>query len=71
MTVFSHASQRRVRKQASSILQKEFQGDSKVKVVRLQSLRQEFDNLFMKNEAGSNGGGTSRGFEDCDQEEET
>ncbi|KAH0653060.1 hypothetical protein KY289_030738 [Solanum tuberosum] len=36
-------------KKAWSILQKEFQGDSKVIVVRLQSLRHDFETLMMKN----------------------
>ncbi|KAK3034205.1 hypothetical protein RJ639_032785 [Escallonia herrerae] len=35
-------------KQAWSILWKEFQGDSKVIVVRLQSLRRDFETLYMK-----------------------
>ncbi|GMP54920.1 hypothetical protein CsSME_00019913 [Camellia sinensis var. sinensis] len=36
-------------KQAWSTLQKEFQGDSKVIVVKLQSLRRDFETLYMKN----------------------
>ncbi|KAH0706537.1 hypothetical protein KY289_011613 [Solanum tuberosum] len=35
-------------KQAWTILQKEFQSDSKVIVVRLQSLRRDFETLMMK-----------------------
>lgn len=47
--VFSRIATSTTSKQAWSILQKEFQGDSKVVVVRLQSLRREFETLIMKN----------------------
>lgn len=48
-SVFSRIAAAGTSKEAWSILQKEFQGDSKVKVVRLQSLRRDFENLTMKN----------------------
>ncbi|KAH0748093.1 hypothetical protein KY290_027325 [Solanum tuberosum] len=46
---FSRIAAATTSKQAWSILQKEFQGDSKVIVVRLQSLRRDFETLMMKN----------------------
>jgi len=46
---FSRIATATISKQAWSILQKEFQGDSKVIVVRLQSLRRDFETLMMKN----------------------
>ncbi|XP_047258238.1 uncharacterized protein LOC124890434 [Capsicum annuum] len=45
---FSRIAAATTSKQAWSILQKEFQGDSKVIVVRLQSLRRDFETLMMK-----------------------
>ncbi|KAH0705860.1 hypothetical protein KY289_010936 [Solanum tuberosum] len=48
-THFSRIAAATTSKQAWSILQKEFQGDSKVIVVRLQSLRHDFETLMMKN----------------------
>ncbi|KAH0779714.1 hypothetical protein KY290_006141 [Solanum tuberosum] len=47
-SVFSRIAAATTSKQAWSILQKEFQGDSKVIVVRLQSLRRDFETLMMK-----------------------
>lgn len=47
--IFSRIATSTTSKQAWSILQKEFQGDSKVVVVRLQSLRCDFETLIMKN----------------------
>ncbi|XP_049399671.1 uncharacterized protein LOC125863677 [Solanum stenotomum] len=47
-SVFSRIAAATTSKQAWSILQKEFQGDSKVIVVRLQSLRCDFETLMMK-----------------------
>ncbi|KAH0661062.1 hypothetical protein KY290_029883 [Solanum tuberosum] len=47
-SVFSRIATATTSKQAWSILQKEFQGDSKVIVVRLQSLRRDFETLMMK-----------------------
>ena len=46
--VFSRIAAATTSKQAWSILQKEFQGDSKVIVVRLQSLCRDFETLMMK-----------------------
>ncbi|KAH0639281.1 hypothetical protein KY290_036550 [Solanum tuberosum] len=46
---FSRITAATTSKQDWSILQKEFQGDSKVIVVRLQSLRRDFETLMMKN----------------------
>ncbi|KAJ8748318.1 hypothetical protein K2173_001737 [Erythroxylum novogranatense] len=48
-SIFSRIASATTSKQAWSVLQKEYQGDSKVKVVRLQSLRREFETLLMKN----------------------
>jgi hypothetical protein len=48
-TIFSRIAAATTSKQAWTILQKEFQGDSKVIVVRLQSLRRDFETLIMKN----------------------
>ncbi|KAK2985314.1 hypothetical protein RJ640_024310 [Escallonia rubra] len=47
-SVFSRIAAATTSKQAWSILRKEFQGDSKVIVVRLQSLRRDFETLYMK-----------------------
>ncbi|KAH0714879.1 hypothetical protein KY284_007784 [Solanum tuberosum] len=47
-SVFSRIATATTSKQAWTILQKEFQGDSKVIVVRLQSLRRDFKTLMMK-----------------------
>ncbi|KAK3029226.1 hypothetical protein RJ639_039306 [Escallonia herrerae] len=47
-SIFSRIAATTTSKQAWSILQKEFQGDSKVIVVRLQSLRRDFETLYMK-----------------------
>ncbi|XP_059295372.1 uncharacterized protein LOC132048691 [Lycium ferocissimum] len=47
-SVFSWIAVATTSKQGWSIVQKEFQGDSKVIVVRLQSLRRDFENLMMK-----------------------
>ncbi|XP_049394452.1 uncharacterized protein LOC125858665 [Solanum stenotomum] len=46
--VFSRIATATTSKQAWSILQKEFQGDSKVIVVRLQSLRLDFETLMVR-----------------------
>ncbi|VFQ83594.1 unnamed protein product [Cuscuta campestris] len=47
--VFSRIATATNSKQAWSTLQKEFKGDSKVIVVRLQSLRRDFETMIMKN----------------------
>lgn len=47
-SIFSRIATATTSMQAWSILQKEFQGDSKVIVVRLQSLRRDFETLMMK-----------------------
>ncbi|KAH0711345.1 hypothetical protein KY289_007304 [Solanum tuberosum] len=47
-SVFSRIATTTTSNQAWTILQKEFQGDSKVIVVRLQSLRRDFETLMMK-----------------------
>ena len=48
-TVFSRIAAATTSKEAWSILQKEFQGGSKVIVVKLQALRRDFETLVMKN----------------------
>ncbi|CAL5412844.1 unnamed protein product [Camellia sinensis] len=48
-SIFSRIAAATTSKQAWSTLQKEFQGDSKVIVVKLQSLRRDFETLYMKN----------------------
>ncbi|TYK12002.1 UBN2 domain-containing protein [Cucumis melo var. makuwa] len=48
-SVFSQIVIATTSKQAWLILQKEFQGDSRVLVVKLQSLRRDFETLMMKN----------------------
>ena len=48
-TIFSRIAAATTSKQAWSILQKEFQGDSKVITVKLQSLRRDFETLLMTN----------------------
>ena len=48
-TVFSRIAAATTSKEAWSILQKEFQGGSKVIVVKLQALRRDFETLAMKN----------------------
>ena len=48
-TIFSRIAAATTSKQAWSILQKEFQGDSKVITVELQSLRRDFETLLMTN----------------------
>ena len=48
-TIFSRIAAATTSKQAWSILQKEFQGDSKVIIVKLQSLRRDFETLLMTN----------------------
>ncbi|KAA8545391.1 hypothetical protein F0562_020175 [Nyssa sinensis] len=47
-SIFSRIAAATTSKQAWSTLQKEFQGDSKVIVVKLQSLRRDFETLYMK-----------------------
>ena len=47
-SIFSRIAAATTSKQAWSILQKDFQGDSKVIVVRLQSLRRDLESLMMK-----------------------
>ncbi|KAK2983132.1 hypothetical protein RJ640_022604 [Escallonia rubra] len=47
-SVFSRIAAATTSKQAWPIMRKEFQGDSKVIVVRLQSLRRDFETLYMK-----------------------
>ncbi|KAA0061308.1 UBN2 domain-containing protein [Cucumis melo var. makuwa] len=49
-SVFSRIAAATTSKQAWLILQKAFQGDSRVFVVKLQSLRRDFETLMMKNE---------------------
>lgn len=49
-TVFSRIATCSTSQQAWNVLKKEFQGDSKVMVVRLQLLRREFETLQMKND---------------------
>ncbi|XP_022973356.1 uncharacterized protein LOC111471915 [Cucurbita maxima] len=49
MRLSSHELQPTTSKQAWSILQKEFLGDSKVMTVKLQSLRRDFETLLMTN----------------------
>ncbi|CAL5340443.1 unnamed protein product [Camellia sinensis] len=48
-SIFSRIAAATTSKQAWSTLQKEFQGDSKVIMVKLQSLRRDFETLYMKN----------------------
>ncbi|KAA0066379.1 UBN2 domain-containing protein [Cucumis melo var. makuwa] len=48
-SVFSRIAAATTSKQAWLILQKAFQGDSRVLVVKLQSLRRDFETLMMKN----------------------
>ena len=48
-TVFSRIAAATTSKEAWSILQKEFQGGSKVIVVKLQALKHDFETLVMKN----------------------
>ncbi|KAJ8760556.1 hypothetical protein K2173_015223 [Erythroxylum novogranatense] len=48
-TIFSRIAAATTSQQAWSILQKEFQGDSKFIMVKLQSLRRDFETLVMKN----------------------
>ncbi|KAA8523955.1 hypothetical protein F0562_010614 [Nyssa sinensis] len=47
-SIFSRIETATTSKQAWSTLQKEFQGDSKVIMVKLQSLRRDFETLYMK-----------------------
>ncbi|KAH0661378.1 hypothetical protein KY284_026309 [Solanum tuberosum] len=47
-SIFSRIATATTSKQVWSILQKEFQGDSKVIVVRLQSIQRDFETLMMK-----------------------
>ena len=47
---FSRIAAATTSKQAWSILQKEFQGDSNVITVKLQSLRRDFETLLMTND---------------------
>ncbi|KAK2976159.1 hypothetical protein RJ640_001087 [Escallonia rubra] len=48
-TIFSRIAAATTSKEAWEILHKEFQGSSKVITVKLQSLRRDFETLFMKN----------------------
>uniref|UniRef100_A0A803L759 Methyltransferase n=1 Tax=Chenopodium quinoa TaxID=63459 RepID=A0A803L759_CHEQI len=47
-TIFSRIMRANTAKEAREILQQEFQGDSKVRSIKLQSLRRDFENLRMK-----------------------
>ncbi|KAL4353579.1 hypothetical protein GQ457_06G019510 [Hibiscus cannabinus] len=49
-SIFSRIAAATTSNEAWSILQKEFQGNSKVMVVKLQSLRRDFETLMMKND---------------------
>ncbi|KAK3012795.1 hypothetical protein RJ639_008022 [Escallonia herrerae] len=48
-TIFSRIAAATTSKEACEILHKEFEGSSKVITVKLQSLRREFETLFMRN----------------------